>query len=214
MGFSLGVNGTDTMQAAFPQMSLFGDESKMAIPGLRYLPDYIDAAGEAALIQTIDSQPWLADLKRRVQHYGYKYDYKARSITRDLRLGPIPGWLGDLCERLQAERVFSKRPDQVIINEYLPGQGITPHIDCVPCFGETIASISVGTPCVMEFTQPEAKLKDPVLLEPRSLVVLEGDARYKWQHAIPQRKTDNWNGQKLIRGRRISLTFRTVILEE
>jgi alkylated DNA repair dioxygenase AlkB len=183
------------------------------ISGLRYVPEYINAATEAALIQTIDAQPWLTDLKRRVQHYGYKYDYKARGITQDLRLGPIPDWLAGLCDRLHAEDIFSKRPDQVIINEYQPGQGITPHIDCIPCFGETIASISVGSTCVMEFTRPETKEKTAQLLEPRSLVVLQGDVRYKWQHAIPQRKADIWNGQKFTRGRRISLTFRTVILE-
>lgn len=200
------------MPATLTQMSLFGDENKAVVSGLRYMSEYIDAVTEAVLIQTIDKQPWLADLKRRVQHYGYKYDYKARGITQDLRLGPIPYWLGGLCDRLHAEGIFSKQPDQVIINEYQPGQGITPHIDCVPCFGETIASISVGSPCVMEFTHSGSNEKTAQLLEPRSLIVLEGDVRYKWQHAIPQRKTDNWNGQKLPRGRRISLTFRTVIM--
>ena len=28
----------------------------------------------------MDARPWLSDLKRRVQHYGYKYDYRARAI--------------------------------------------------------------------------------------------------------------------------------------
>lgn len=202
------------MPAVLPQMSLFDDERKAVVTGLKYVPEYIDAATEAALIQTIDKQPWLSDLKRRVQHYGYKYDYKARSITQDLRLGPIPDWLDGLCDRLHADSIFSTRPDQVIINEYQPGQGITPHIDCIPCFGDTIASISIGSPCVMEFTHSGSNKKAIQLLEPRSLIVLEGDARYKWQHSIPQRKADSWNGQKFTRGRRISLTFRTVILEK
>lgn len=193
-----------------PQMNLFEDERKSIISGLDYIPDYIDAMTEAELIKTLDEQTWLSDLKRRVQHYGYKYDYKARGITQELALGPIPSWLVALCDRLYAEGIFSKRPDQVIINEYLPGQGITPHTDCVPCFGKTIASLSLDSPCVMEFTDENRKTS--MLLEPCSLVILKGEARYKWQHAIPQRKTDNWNGQKLVRGRRISLTFRTVIL--
>jgi hypothetical protein len=42
------------------------------ISGLRYVPEYIDATTEAVLLQTIDTQPWLTDLKRRVQHYVYK----------------------------------------------------------------------------------------------------------------------------------------------
>jgi len=44
-------------------------------------------------------------------------------------------------------------PDQVIINEYQPGQGISPHIDCERCFGPRIFIISLGSQAVMEFTQ-------------------------------------------------------------
>lgn len=103
-------------------------------------------------------------------------------------------------------------PDQVIINEYLPGQGITRHIDCVPCFGESVASLSLGSQCVMEFTHAKTGEKQQQQLDPRSIVVLAGEARYDWQHSIPQRKSDMWDGEKRMRGRRISLTFRTVIL--
>lgn len=182
------------------------------IPGLRYLPDFVDAATEAALIATIDQQPWLDDLKRRVQHYGWRYDYKARGITQDLRIGAIPDWLAGLCARLNAEGIFSHTPDQVIINEYQSGQGISAHVDCVPCFGDTIASLSLGSACVMDFTHAATLEKQSHLLEPRSLLVLSDDARYHWQHAIPARKSDKWRGQNIPRSRRISLTFRTVII--
>lgn len=202
------------MTAALPQMRLFDDTDNATIEGLRYVPDFISTISEAGLVQQIDVQPWLTDLKRRVQHYGYKYDYKARGITQDLRIGAIPYWLIGLCDDLQAQGYFSKAPDQVIINEYQTGQGITPHIDCVPCFGQTIASLSLGSTCIMEFTHAKTGGKQQQLLEPRSLVVLSGKARYDWQHAIPQRKSDVWCGEKLARSRRISLTFRTVILEK
>ena len=192
------------------QASLLPD-APTSITGLRYLPDFIDTQTEAALIATIDRQPWLDDLKRRVQHYGWRYDYKARGITQDLRIGPIPDWLGGLCERLAADGIFSRVPDQVIINEYLPGQGISAHIDCVPCFGDTVASLSLGSACVMDFTNSATNEKQSHLLEPRSLLTLSANARYHWQHAIPARKTDKWNGQIISRARRISLTFRTVI---
>jgi hypothetical protein len=49
------------------------------ISGLQYCPNFITAEEEQALIEIIDQQTWLNDLKRRVQHYGYKYDYKARA---------------------------------------------------------------------------------------------------------------------------------------
>ena len=56
---------------------LFDIEEKPApdISGLQYIPDFIARDEESALIANIDEQPWLNDLKRRVQHYGYKYDY-------------------------------------------------------------------------------------------------------------------------------------------
>ena len=202
------------MATLLPQMKLFDDAGNASIAGLSYVPDFIDAAYEAALIEMIDAQPWLSDLKRRVQHYGYKYDYKARGITQDSRIGAIPDWLAGLCDDLHTQDYFCRIPDQVIINEYLPGQGITSHTDCIPCFGETVASLSLGSSCVMEFTRGKTGEKQQRLLEPHSLIVLSDEARYEWQHAIPQRKSDIWSGEKLVRSRRISLTFRTVVLEK
>lgn len=183
------------------------------IDGLQVVPDFITAEEETALVDIIDRQPWLTDLKRRVQHYGWKYDYTARRVDEAMRLGPLPEWLEGLCCRLQQTEYFPKRPDQVIINEYLPGQGIAPHIDCVPCFGETIASLSLNSPCVMEFIHAETGGKITRLLESRSLLVLSGEARYRWKHGIPARKSDKIAGQTIPRGRRLSLTFRTVILD-
>jgi len=184
------------------------------IPGLSYIPDFIDAQTEKSLICSIDEHPWITDLKRRVQHYGYRYDYKARNVTPNLRLGDIPGWLMPSCERLKNENLFQRIPDQVIINEYQPGQGIAPHIDCIPCFGDTVASLSLGSSCVMNFIHSKTKQTKAQLLEPRSLVVLSNEARYEWQHGIALRKTDKHHDETILRNRRLSLTFRTVILDQ
>ncbi len=197
-------------------MNLLLDIEENPVPdiqGLSYIPDFITGGEEHEFISKINSQPWLSDLKRRVQHYGYKYDYTARTVTRDSYLGPLPDWVQPLCKRLFQEQVFSDVPDQVIINEYLPGQGISAHIDCVPCFAETIASVSVGSSVIMQFTQPKTGQKEEIYLKERSLIILAGEARYQWQHAIPARKSDIVNGFKIDRGKRISLTFRKVILE-
>lgn len=180
------------------------------IDGLRYIPSFISEEEHDALLSSIDSQPWLNDLKRRVQHYGYKYDYKSRNILSDSYLGGLPQWLGDLQERFFADGIFKQKPDQAIINEYLPAQGISAHIDCVPCFDDVIASLSLGSDCVMQLSNSEQK--HDVYLEKRSLIVLSGDARYKWQHGIPARKSDIVNGLRLERQRRVSVTFRKVIL--
>lgn len=202
------------MTSGIRQASLFEEATPVAptIAGLSYIADYIDESTEAALLERIDSQPWMHDLKRRVQHYGWRYDYKARNVASDLRIGALPDWLQSYAVRLQQGGLFTEIPDQVIINEYQPGQGISAHIDCVPCFADTIASLSLGSPCVMDFTHGKTGEKSSLLLEPRSLLMLNGDARYVWQHAIAGRKTDRHNVQIIQRARRVSLTFRKVIV--
>lgn len=114
------------------------DTETLDIQGLTYISDFISIHEQDFLLAEIGRQPWLTDLKRRVQHYGYKYDYKARAVGNDAYLGPFPDWLSSLSRKLQDGGVFSPAPDQAIVNEYLPGQGISAHIDCLPCFTGTI----------------------------------------------------------------------------
>lgn len=185
-----------------------------AINGLQYIENYIDEHQHDWLLARINEHRWLDDLKRRVQHYGFKYDYRARKVNYDMRIGELPKWLQKLSEKLYEDKHMPEVADQVIVNEYLPGQGISSHIDCEPCFRDIIVSLSLGSGCVMNFTNKYNKTKKiPVWLAPRSLVVLSGEARYTWLHGIAARKWDEWNGQKHERQRRVSLTFRKVIIE-
>ena len=189
-------------------LNLF-DIDEQALPeidGLEYTPDFISAEEESTLFAQIDQQPWLNDLKRRVQHYGYKYDYKARTVTPDSYLGELPEWLMPIIAKLPFQ------PDQAIVNEYLPGQGISAHIDCQPCFGDTIASLSLGSAAMMQFAKDEQKAE--LYLASRSLITLSRTARYQWTHAIPTRKSDIINGHKIQRARRVSVTFRTMLLNQ
>lgn len=186
----------------------------MSINGLTYISDYLDSASEQELLDTIDAQPWLDDLKRRVQHYGYKYDYRARAIDSSMFLGPLPDWAAALAEELHSRGIYPQMADQLIVNEYHPGQGIAAHVDCEPCFDGTIASITLGSGCTMDFTHVGDNSKYSQYLEPRSIVVLTGEARYDWRHAIAPRKSDIHNDLKIERGRRVSLTFRNVLFDQ
>lgn len=201
------------------QRKLFSDASDTwaadAIPGLQYLPEYLSSQTAANLLARIDASPWLNDLKRRVQHYGFKYDYKRRSIDADMRIGPLPTWTHSLTERLVADNLMPVVPDQLIVNEYLPGQGIADHVDCEPCFGDVIVSISLGCPYLMNFTKKNQRSETySHLLESGSLLLLSGAARYEWMHGIKGRKTESWAGQKFPRSRRVSLTFRKTMLQQ
>ncbi|MBO3761938.1 alpha-ketoglutarate-dependent dioxygenase AlkB [Ciceribacter sp. L1K22] len=181
--------------------------------GAAYLPGFLSSQDEAALVTNLDALPWSEELKRRVQHFGYRYDYRARMVTPDVRLGDLPDWLLVLGERLRAAGCLAAMPDQVIANEYRPGQGISAHVDCVPCFGEIIVSVSLLSPCVMIFRKKADGDRRSILLEPRSALVMSGEARYDWTHEIPARRSDTIGGAPLARTRRISLTLRTVLLD-
>ena len=192
------------------QLSFFPDEWP---DGLTYLENYIPEDEAERLVREIDAAPWRTDLRRRVQHYGYRYDYKARQARREDYLGSLPDLFQHLAERLTSEGQFQTVPDQVIVNEYQPGQGISAHIDCQPCFGETIASLSLLSACVMRFASLRPSRHMDLLLQPNSLLVMAGEARHDWTHAIPARKTDLVEGQTSQRTRRISLTFRQMKFE-
>ncbi len=199
-----------------PQPSLSppsNQEAIDAIAGLDYKEDYIDKREHDRLMELINEQPWLDDLKRRVQHYGFKYDYKARRVARDMRIGKLPEWLEELAEKLWIDGHMPEIADQVIVNEYEQGRGISNHIDCEPCFDDTIVSLSLGSGCVMDFINKFDNEKKEVWLEPRSIVVLKDKARYEWLHGIAARKSDMRNGRRVARERRVSLTFRKVIID-
>jgi alkylated DNA repair dioxygenase AlkB len=178
------------------------------IPGLRYVADLVTIEEEAALVASIDAQPWLDDLKRRVQHYGYRYDYKARRISKGMFVGSLPAFTRELAARLVAGGLMTEAPDQLIVNEYEPGQGISAHVDCEPCFGPRIVTVSLGSHCEMMFDPVGAGEPSQLMLERRSALLISDEARYRWQHSIRARRSDHGR----LRTRRVSLTYRNVIL--
>ena len=183
------------------------------VPGMRYLPSFLSAAEEAEFIRRIDEneRAWLTDLSRRVQHYGWRYDYSERTITPDMRIGPLPDWLQALSKRLYEMGLFERPPEQVIVNEYEPGQGIAMHADH-PGFGPTVAMVSLGDEWQMDFSKPSdvgEPLESHQMLGRGSALVLTGEARTKWRHGIAKRKTEGPSRERK-RKRRLSLTFRTV----
>ncbi|WP_021592153.1 alpha-ketoglutarate-dependent dioxygenase AlkB [Actinomadura welshii] len=170
----------------------------------------MDEDGQRRVVAEVDAAPWSSQLRRRVQHYGHRYDYGSRGVG-GAPAPPLPGWAMALVRRLHEEGHFERPADQVIVNEYLPGQGISAHVDRVPAFGPVVASVSLLSGCVMEFTHPQDKTCVPVRLEPGSLCVMTGPARFTWRHAIPARKSDPGPDGRVPRGRRVSVTLRTVL---
>ena len=125
-----------------------------------------------------------------------------------------------------------KLVDQLTVNEYPCGVGLSPHIDTHSAFEEMIFSLSLAGPCIMEFRQypkgswrapsvvngtDEGSIQDPqcirkaVFLPPRSMLLMSGEGRYAWHHYIPHHKIDDVAGQVIKRNsRRVSFTLRKV----
>lgn len=170
------------------------------ISGLELIKDFITLEEEAKLIKTINEAEWNNTLKRRTQHYGYEYNYNNNDVKPVSN--PIPDWCGVIQERMIEKGYITKPFEQLIVNEYTPGQGISKHTDA-KSFGNTIVSLSLGSHCAMTFKRGSESIELPLLR--RSLLIMRGDARWKWTHEIPARKKDPPNNQ---RSTRISLTFR------
>jgi len=176
------------------------------VDGLLYIPNYITAHQHDQLVGVIDSQAWRLDLTRRTQQYGYLYEHKARTADLSARLGDLPDWLQGLAQQMGHDGIVPDTPDQAIINEYEPGQGIGPHVDSPEHWGEVVTSLSLCSAAVMDLTHGGEVV--PVLLEPRSLIVFRGEARHGWKHGMARRHQDTVDGAILPRARRLSVTMR------
>lgn len=197
--------------AATPKQHTAIKQNVLDIPGLVYLSEFLNEDEEHRVLRDIDRSPWSEELQRRVQHYGWKYDYKAREIDPSMHIGALPRWARELGQRLVESGLLGETPDQVIVNEYRGDQGISPHTDS-RSFADGIATISLLESWEMNFRLGRDRRK--IRLERRSVLVMHGDARYRWKHELPKRKTEpNLPGmvpKRVRRDRRISLTFRKV----
>ena len=158
--------------------------------GATLVPDVVTEAEEERILLRISQAPWMTDLSRRVQHYGYRYDYGTKSAGRHDPAAPFPRWAQVIGDRL-APLFGGRRPEQCIVNEYRPGQGIGMHADH-QSFGDVVVSLSLAAAWTMNF-RPRSRrpyvrgglASDEVVLLPRrSALVLRGLARSGWMHGI------------------------------
>lgn len=186
------------------------------VNGLYYIKNVISEQYSKDLILFLDKKgKWKSvsksDKGRKVIHYGYQYDYNTGNIK--VKADPIPEEftylitkLEDICkdnDLINKYYVFN----QVIVNNYDSGQGISSHTD-IKTYGGIIGCYTLGSGGTMRFTNGYEKYD--IYVEPNSLYIMSGDARYKWKHEMISRKSDIVDGKKITRGRRISITFRNV----
>lgn len=178
------------------------------VPGLYIYPNFISAPQEMELLQEIDKQIWVVDYSRRLQYYGYRNELEEPYQLISISLS-IPQQIHRLSEELVNKELLDLQPDQVIINEYLPGEGIRPHKDR-NYYENQICGVNLGSGCIMRFIKGKNLEVIDIEMPQRSMYIMQDDARKKWTHGIPPRKKDNINGILVKRERRVSVTYRKV----
>ncbi|KAK8984260.1 hypothetical protein V6N11_029577 [Hibiscus sabdariffa] len=124
------------------------------LPTLFYIPDFVTESEQAQLLNNIYQAPvskWKCLKNRRLQNWG--------GVVHEKGLLPqdLPPWLAKITERICEESgLFPSAINHVLINEYLPNQGIMPHQDG-PAYYPVVAILSLGSPVVMDFT-PHSRL--------------------------------------------------------
>ena len=184
-----------------------------AVEGL-YYQDRLPIDGKQIMAQ-LDTRVWSpvtdSASSRRVQQYGFIYDYRARKVsqkTEDIPdfLAGLQAILTDSCLKLgiiQEGYVFN----QCLVNEYQPSQGINAHIDAKD-YGAVIGCFTLGSGATMTFKQ--GATTESIYVKPNSLYIMSGNSRYTWTHEMPARKSNVVEGRKVLRDRRVSVTFRNV----
>jgi len=176
-------------------------------PGLAYEAEFITPAEERVLLWHADAGEWSDYWSRRTQFYGIKYNRGTGRIDSTQEGKALPSWCESVSRRLVDHGFLNRMPNQIGVNEYLPGQGIASHVDYL---NGAVISLSLGSGCVMDITEPRSRRKVSLWLAPRSIVVLSGTVRNVWEHGIARRLKDIVDGRPINRGRRVSITFRDV----
>ena len=170
--------------------------------GLTYLPRFVPEEEQDRLWQVFDGWSF-GELrlrgqaaKRTARHFGVFYDVEHRGLGP---APPIPHGLEPLRERAaQAVGLVPADLAEALILRYPPGAGIGWHRDA-PAFGAPVVGLSLGSACRLRFQRGvgDQRRVHVLELEPGSAYILDGPARWSWQHAIPATP-----------GKRYSVTFR------
>ena len=201
-----------------------------------YIPEFITVSEEKSLLDYVSRTPaprWTQLANRRLQNWGGVPHPKGMIAEK------MPDWLQEYVDRVNDRGVFGEKnvgsgkptlANHVLLNEYQPGQGIMPHLDG-PMFHPTISTISLGSHTVINFYNEEGvnnslkfedRLVTSILVQPRSLLVLQDSMYNRFLHGIEEIHEDKIGdnicnlenstviGSIIPRNKRVSLTIRHV----
>jgi alkylated DNA repair dioxygenase AlkB len=174
--------------------------------GFSYYQDFLSTAQEQQLLEEISAislhpfyfQGYLA--KRRVASFGYDYSFDKRSLTKGQEIPPA---FNTLVEKAAMRARIDKNDfSELLVTQYPPGSVINWHRDAFPF--DVIAGISLLSDCLFRL-RPQDKTKQnrksviSFTVTRRSLYIIQGPARWEWQHSIAP-----------VKAHRYSITLRTL----
>ncbi|XP_018378284.1 PREDICTED: alpha-ketoglutarate-dependent dioxygenase alkB homolog 7, mitochondrial isoform X2 [Trachymyrmex cornetzi] len=173
---------------------------------MKVLPNFISEKEEDILMEEVD--PYMKRLRYEFSHWD--------NAIHGYRETEWKKWSKDSSQVLDRVRKKAFSPEMlqlslVHILDLAPEGWIKPHIDSVRFCGGIIAGLSLLSDSVMRLAM-EGHEKECVacfLLPRRSLYIMSGIARYKYNHEILKSEESYFEGRHVPKGRRISIICRT-----
>ena len=210
----------DIDSVLYAQNFLSHKDGEEVMQWLQTIPDYKQQHNQSNKPST--------ELEESIQHNGKwtKLKHAKRKVALfDGMITALPPILQRLVNTLVDVGAFPscERPNHVLINEYLPGEGILPHTDG-PAYYFRTATISLGGSDVIfkltprqQHEESSAELQqqskssslEVILHGNGSLILFTNDAYLNYCHSISEVLQETTSDGVLVtRGHRVSLTFR------
>lgn len=202
----------------------------VSLEGIKVFTEFISCEEEQFLIEQIDTENWkLSQSGRRKQDFGPQINFKRKKVKMGNFSG-LPPYCKNVVDRMcKVANLTNFIPVELCNLEYMceRGSSIDPHIDDTWIWGEQLVTLNLLSDTILTMTCPDKcpdndyhaadkKTKDDsasdnasgtevqVLMPARSLLVLEGDARFIWSHSVKREH---------ITTRRLAMTFRNLSKE-
>lgn len=197
---------TNKFSFSFPDKFEMNDFVVGSCQDICYVPDVISEEQEENLSRLIvhagdvDVERWKQLRTRRLQCWG-KFPPSSDRTTTENNIETeefVPSWLDNIILELVEHNIFdsSTRPNNILINQYTPLEGILHHTDG-PIYHDKVAIISLNSDCIMTFRHHLSSneigshdggrsTKDvfSVLLRRRSLLYFSKDVYSEYMHGI------------------------------
>ncbi|XP_033219512.1 alpha-ketoglutarate-dependent dioxygenase alkB homolog 7, mitochondrial [Belonocnema kinseyi] len=172
---------------------------------MKIFPDFLTQQEEDSILKEMD--PYLKRLRYEFSHWdnaihGYRETERAKWNEENTKI----------IDKVRTKAFPPGTPQLAYVHVLdLSAEGwIKPHVDSIRFCGDVIAGISLLSDCVMRLSSVEKEdRKEDFFLPRRSLYIMSGLARQKYNHEVLSAAESIFQGKKVPRARRISVICRT-----